>query len=121
MAPFTNNDFRRVQRRVADALTRHRNAIGVVRGFVLEEGGNPHARTLLGLEADRLLAAGLRDLERLVDVLWDESNLEDLEQAASELRAAIRRRRLVAKLGATNGRTPEEAASFEAAAERLRG
>lgn len=121
MSPFTHNDLRRVQRRVSDALTRHRHAIAVVREVALQESHNPHARTLLGMEADRLLADGLDRLGDLVDILWDESNLDELERAAADLRAALRRRRLSGALADTRGRTPEEAVVFEAAAERLRG
>ena len=98
------------------------------------------ARTRFGRAVDRLLWASThgiqpeRDLAALeaTDLLWnvlfdarslaaiaDTTMIDEVEEQAKKLLAAVRARRLGAKLAQTEGRTPEEAALFRAKADAL--
>lgn len=84
-----------------------------------EQARTADERWLVGYEATRLLESVLGDAQFLVCLL-DDDQIEDVERKAKSLAALLRARRLAGKLENVEGRTPEEAATFTAAAARLR-
>lgn len=78
-----------------------------------------NVRRVVGYEAESLLAALLYESDALVRLL-DPEDVETIERSAKALAASCRARRLAGKLGQVEGRTPDEASAFLAAAGRLR-
>lgn len=125
-------DLFHVQRRAADAKTRSRHATGRLRSLWLDDP-SPAARYLIGYDAERLLQGLLDDAEILAGLIHNATpeydsgaDFDGLLEAAKAVHVALalrhttsRRQRLAAKLADTRGRTPEEAASYEAAAIRM--
>lgn len=115
-----SSSLRDALRRAKDAATRVDRAATFLRHEASEATPNSERRWLIGYEAENLLWNVLRDAHSLVDLLNDDQG-DGAEAAAKTVYEALRARRLAAKLDDVEGRTPEEAAAFQAKARELRG
>lgn len=116
---MNREEYDRAQRWRATAETWFRKTSTYLAALMREEP-NEDVRHGLGWEVGHLLGNVLWEAEQLAPHVPDDL-IEDIERKAKALVSALRAQRLATKLEQTHGRTPEEAAAFQAKAAELRG
>lgn len=85
-----------------------------------ERARNDSERWLVGYEAAGLIGSLLDQIEMLAPLL-KEDQIEEAAEHAKRFAATARLLRLAPKLARVEGRSPEEAATFERSATAIRG
>lgn len=121
-AMFGGDDLDRVGRWRKTTDTWIRKTTASISGHVEGQWGLPKAnaagRWLLGYEAGQLSTTAIEAATDLTQYVLAE-DVDELLEAASELRRRLRARALAEKLAGTTGRTPAETAEFERKAKEL--
>lgn len=121
-AMFSNHDHERVERWRKTTDTWIRKTAASIGGHAEGNWGLPKAneagRWLLGYEAGQLSKTAIEASANLTQYVLAE-DVDELLEAASELRRRLRARALAEKLAGTDGRTPAETAEFERKAKEL--